>query len=376
MADDRRIGRRTAFIAGACAALSSAPAFADVLANGQLVADPNEAAKKKKDVPYTPIDLIPNHRQLMRDIVVALSAYAKQRNPHFIMLARNGPELVSKGPREWNWETIRDPDGYAANKYAPIGTVNYPYLRAIDGMLVDGLFFGRTVYDMPTRPDDAKPLLAAMAVLDHEHRRTLTIEYCKGPPKVLDAEKMAAARHTLTYVDEEGDKTLTRVPAARPQTENPLGVSRLDDAKNFLPVLDGSAFPSRTDWVNAMVATNDDMLIVDVFFRGAESLLRPDVDLLKHKRMGTDRLVLARLPLARAREDRFYWKTEWKVGNPAFLDDRDPDNQADIMVRYWDKDWKAILGRYMQGIVDLGFDGVLLDDVDAYLYFEDLFPIQ
>jgi uncharacterized protein (TIGR01370 family) len=46
------------------------------------------------------------------------------------------------------------------------------------------------------------------------------------------------------------------------------------------------------------------------------------------------------------------------------------------MVRYWEAEWKEIIGQYMQGLVDLGVDGVLLDDLDAYLYFEDMMPLR
>jgi len=35
-----------------------------------------------------------------------------------------------------------------------------------------------------------------------------------------------------------------------------------------------------------------------------------------------------------------------------------------------------MLGKYIAGIMDLGFDGVVLDNLDTYLWFEDLMPLD
>ncbi len=58
--------------------------MASMLAAGAARADdkpPTLKPKKKRrsDIPFTPLEKIPNHRQFMRDIVVALSDYAKKR---------------------------------------------------------------------------------------------------------------------------------------------------------------------------------------------------------------------------------------------------------------------------------------------------------
>jgi len=41
-----------------------------------------------------------------------------------------------------------------------------------------------------------------------------------------------------------------------------------------------------------------------------------------------------------------------------------------------DPQWKELLGKYLAGIIDLGFDGVVLDDLDTYLWFEELMPLD
>jgi len=44
-------------------------------------------------------------------------------------------------------------------------------------------------------------------------------------------------------------------------------------------------------------------------------------------------------------------------------------------VKYWDKEWQQIIygtpGAYLDRILKAGFDGVYLDLVDAFEYFEE-----
>lgn len=371
------IGRReVARGLGALLLAGAAPAGAFAQGKSMDKDASTETRKRLKDIPYTPLDQIPNHRQYMRDIVIALSTYAKKRNPQFLVLVRNGPELVVKEKREWNWESARDPQGAADGKYTPTGSVNRPYLKAIDGMLIDGLLFGEDEYGQPTNPDTRRILEAAAHALREDGRRVLAIEYCADKSKVEEAEALAGREGLLLYVDRDGDKALDRIPRERPLHENPEAVRDLAQARNFLPMLRSTGYGKRDDWVDALAATNYDLLLLDAFFHESDALVPADVGRLKYKRLGSDRMVLADLPLGRARDTRFYWQPDWAVGKPSFLVARDPEDPAEAMVNFWDPKWKEIIGKYMQGIMDLGVAGVVLDQVDAYLYFEALMPLE
>jgi endo-alpha-1,4-polygalactosaminidase (GH114 family) len=369
------INRRTFALGalGLATGLPPARALAEIRVNGRLVPD---KGRKLRDIPYTPLDQIPNHRQYMRDIVIALSSYAKARNPHLVILARDAPELLVKGQREWDWETGRDNDGAAEGKYTPVGSVIRPYLKAIDGMLFDGLFCGKDAVDQPTDEAAAKPLLATLAMLQKEGRHGISIEYAKDLKQAALAAKKAEQAKLLSYVDQDGDRLLGRIPRGRPPLENPRHVRDLESARNYLPMLHSTSFGSRDDWVNALAATNYDMLLIDPFWRGTDSLTKADVTTLKLKRLGSDRLLFADLPVGRALDTRFYWKPEWSIGSPGWLVAPDPDSAGHAIVRYWETGWKEIIGQYMQGLVDLGVDGILLSDLDAYFYFEDMMPLR
>jgi endo-alpha-1,4-polygalactosaminidase (GH114 family) len=369
------IGRRS-FALGMASLLAASRAAADVMINDRVLPDPGAAKKPRRDVPFTPLEKIPNHRQLMRDIVVTLSDYAKQRNPHFFVIARNGLELLVKENREYQWETLRDPDGAAADKYPKPGTIFRPYLKAIDGMLIDGTWYGAAAYGKPTAEARTKYVLSVAEIVRAEGRLLLTIDYCADRIAAAAAEATAAKVGALGYVDRDGDKLLGHIPPERPRHENPDAIGSLMQARNFIPLLRSDGFATRIDWVNALAATNYDMLVIDTFWRESQSISFEQMRQLRYKRLGTDRLVFGVLPLGVARDTRFYWKPDWKPGNPAFLAAPDPTDPAQAIVNYWDNDWKSILGKYIQGIVDLGVDGVVLDQLDAYLYFEDQMPLK
>ncbi|MTJ83130.1 MAG: hypothetical protein F8N37_19260 [Telmatospirillum sp.] len=366
------IDRRTLLLGGGLSLLAGA-ARAEIRINGHLLPPDRD---RFKDAPITDFEDIPNHRQMMRDIIVALSGYAKSRNPGFGVLVRDAPELLIKGKREWDWETGRDLDGASDGKYTPVGTVIRPYLNAIDGILADGLFYGRDKPNQPTDADSEQAAFFAAQVLRKEGRTPMSIEYASGGKEAADAARRAGTAKILTHVDMSGTRTLSRVPHGYPPAENPNHITSLKDARNFLPLFRSTAFGSPGDWVAAMAATNYDLLIIDPLFRGNQPLTARDIEQLKQKRIGSRRLVYALLSVGRAEDTRPYWKKEWKVGSPPWLAATDPDISSETIVQFWDAAWKDIVGRYLQGMIDLGLDGVLFDYADVYTWFEDMMPLK
>jgi cysteinyl-tRNA synthetase len=72
---------------------------------------------------------------------------------------------------------------------------------------------------------------------------------------------------------------------------------------------------------------------------------------------------------------RFYWGKDWRPGRPTFLGPEDPQWKHNFAVRYWEPGWQAVLlggeGSYLSRVVAAGFDGVYLDKVDEYEWFEE-----
>lgn len=80
--------------------------------------------------------------------------------------------------------------------------------------------------------------------------------------------------------------------------------------------------------------------------------------------------VLCYFSVGEAEEYRGYWRREWERKAPEFLLEENPDWEGNYRVRYWDAEWQGILLKELDRIVAAGFDGVYLDIVDGYEFFE------
>ncbi len=130
--------------------------------------------------------------------------------------------------------------------------------------------------------------------------------------------------------------------------------------------------------IQTLAATEYDMLVIEAGYNFSDWAYdtRHIIDQLKVKPNGNPRLLLAYVDIGQAEDYRDYWQEDWvaptthKRGIPEFLITIDPDGwSGNFPVAYWDDDWQSLwLGS--DGIVaDLarfGFDGVLLDWVEAY----------
>ncbi|HVI49831.1 MAG TPA: hypothetical protein VM661_01330 [Candidatus Sulfotelmatobacter sp.] len=348
--------------------LAAAPAkAAQVLGTGRII--PGDRDKILSRAADTPVEQIPNFRRLMRDIISELGRTAHKRDMQ--ILVRNAPELLIKEKIEGFWEEQREP----GQDHLALGDVFEDYLNAIDGMVVDGLYCGHDSYGVQTGPTAAKPLHQAVSVLQQAKRQVFAVDYAKDQQAVADIRKAAAGEKVVSYVDQEGDMSLSAVPRDRPAAENPNHVLKLADARNWLPSLQGDKFSNRQAWIDALKPTSFDLLVIDPFWR-KESFVKADIDALKTKPFGSRRLVFARLPVGLAAPQRWYWKKEWQTDPPAFLKQPLPDDPNLWLVDYWNDDWKALLGKYFTGLTALGFDGFMIDSADAFISLEEIYPID
>ncbi len=81
------------------------------------------------------------------------------------------------------------------------------------------------------------------------------------------------------------------------------------------------------------------------------------------------------MSIGEAEDYRYYWQDSWINNPPNWLEDENPDWEGNYKVRYWDKDWQSIIygndNSYLKKIINAGFDGVYLDIIDAFEYFEN-----
>ncbi len=126
--------------------------------------------------------------------------------------------------------------------------------------------------------------------------------------------------------------------------------------------------------MHAVKETDYDIVIIDLFYEDAV-LSASEVASLKTKANGGSHLMIAYMSIGEAEDYRYYWQREWETDPPSWLEEENPEWPANYRVQYWNKDWQNIIygkdDSYLKKILDVGFDGVYLDIVDAFEYFED-----
>jgi len=99
-----------------------------------------------------------------------------------------------------------------------------------------------------------------------------------------------------------------------------------------------------------------------------------EVRSMRRKADGGARVVLSYMSIGEAEDYRYYWDPKWKVKAPAWLDQENPDWPGNYKVRYWSPEWRALMfgnpGAYLDKIIAAGFDGVYLDIIDGFEYYE------
>jgi len=296
-----------------------------------------------------------DYRELMRDFVEGISSYAKGFNRDFVIIPQNGQELLTE-------------DGKAN------GPIVSDYLNSIDAIGREELFYGYEGDNIPTPDSIRNYLIPFMDLAKNNGKKVLIIDYCSNPSYVDDSYYQSEIRGYVSFAAE--NRELNSIPSypPSPYNENSNDITSISQVRNFLYLINPSSFPTKEDFLNALRNTNYDLLIIDLFYEG-EQLTPQEVSSLKIKANGGKRLVIAYMSIGEAENYRYYWKKEWETNPPEWLEEENPDWPGNYKVRYWYKEWQDIIfgndSSYTKRILDAGFDGVYLDIIDAFEYFEN-----
>ncbi len=313
---------------------------------------------------------IPAFREELRAIVRELARYARARDPDFAILARGGAPLAVRSRREAVLEAARaaqaglgavDPDEPAAG----VGEISSGFVGAIDGLVFDGQVCG----DPPLEPE-------RLAVLRDLDMALISIDHCVNAEDVAEARRRAVEAGVVLLVDTDDHGRMDSVPGERPPGENAGNISDPRQARSVVILEEGSGFGDVSLLVGALRATNHDMVIVNPFAIGGRALTAQQVAELRYKKLGARRLVVATFNIALAREDAYYWQPKWRLGDPRWLSATVRDRPGAHFTEYWDPGWKKHLGEHFVGLMDLGFDGVLLDGLDVVHRWEAITPVE
>ncbi|PIE98753.1 MAG: hypothetical protein CR988_01930 [Treponema sp.] len=293
-------------------------------------------------------------RQEMRDFVIGISDYSKSIKKDFFIIPQNGIEII-----------IKDSETKKPCK---------KYLSAIDGNGQEDLFYGYVRMNSATRKKQTAYLKDYLDISKNAGNVILAIDYCYSKSKI---NKSYAENASLGYVSFAADKKrLNNIPLfpSPIYRENKVAVKKLSEVKNFLYLINPSGYESKDEFIDAVTATNYDLLIMDLFFYDDILFTSDEVNRLRKKKNGGERLVIAYMSIGEAEDYRYYWKDEWNKEKPGWLDAENRNWAGNYKVKYWDKDWQKIIfgndNSYLKKILDAGFDGVYLDIIDAFDYYE------
>ncbi len=295
-------------------------------------------------------------KQEMRDFVIALSQYAKAENSNFVIIPQNGHELVSS-----DGDTDGSPD------------INYN--RAIDACGQEDLFYGYDDDDIATNTEDNEYLTALLDIAKSAGNVILVTDYCYTPSKMDDSYSKNNAKAYISFAAD--DRELSQIPdyPLNPYNENTNSIANISDVENFLYLINPENYASKTEFINDIKATNYDLLIMDFFFGDDnQEFNTTEVEQLKQKANGGTRLVVSYMSIGEAEDYRYYWNESWTVGSPTWLKAENSEWEGNYKVEYWNTEWQGIIfgseTSYLDKIIDAGFDGVYLDIIEGFEYFE------
>lgn len=314
---------------------------------------------------------VPQFREELRKLVEGLAQYAEARDPKFAIVGREPLGLMRTSPWETQRLSLADPKA-EEREPVPDSAPGAPFrriLRDLDAVALDDLNCPKPA----PKPGDPQPTSAQIKAEAAREAQIKAIRAAGTPILSLDrcdlprAElaRKGRAENALSVAAIGAPDAPKRLPAERPPYENSDGVVTLADARNAYWLRGPRAYGSKADWLGAAAKSNADLLIVDAFYSADQPLTKADVAALKYKFMGPRRLVLAEIDLTAARDDRYYWKREWRIGETPILREPLRDHSNGALANYWLQEWKDILGAYFVGLMDLGFDGVLIDGLNA-----------
>jgi len=294
-------------------------------------------------------------RSEMRGLVRAIADHARKKNPDFVVIPQNGLELLTL-------------DG------DPAGPLAEDYVEAINGCGQEDLSFGYPELGDATPADMHNLLVAFLDRLEAAERDALTIDYCADEEQAETSLAMAGEHDFIAFSADR--RELDDIPEYPPEPPgvNADDITSLAQARNFLYLINPGEFETREAFLAAMAATDYDLFVVDAFFFDGP-LTEDEVTLLKIKANGGRRLVISYMSIGEAEDYRFYWNPAWSDSPPSWMAAENPDWEGNYKVRYWEPGWQAILfgspTSYLDRILDAGFDGVYLDIIDAFQWFEE-----
>lgn len=295
-------------------------------------------------------------KQQMREFVIGISQYSKAIKPDFLIVPQNGIELVSS-----NGDVSGQP--------------NTAYLNAIDANGQEDLFYGYDNDDQLTSSTDNAYLKGLLNISKNAGNTILVTDYCSTQSKMTNSFLENKNAGYISFAANQ--RELNNIPNfPNPiHQENNFVVSNLSQVRNFLYLINPTNYTSKSEFISAITSTNYDLLIMDLFFKDGVAFTSEEIEQLKNKANGGKRLVISYMSIGESENYRYYWQASWNTNKPSWLDAENPNWAGNYKVKYWNTEWQNIIygndNSYLKKILNANFDGVYLDIIDAFEYYEN-----
>ncbi|NOZ45477.1 MAG: hypothetical protein GXO79_01705 [Chlorobi bacterium] len=316
------------------------------------------SCKKNKDLEN--IDF----RKEMVQFVSEISEYAKAKNNNFLIIPQNG-------------ESLADDPEYLL-KVNGIGREDLNYGYNADGELTPDADKAEMIKYLDKFTGSFKKVFVTDYVFSNSEDIPQYDESTLG--KIDNAYSNSIAKGYVPYATVRNLNFLTINQGHEPEEKTIL---RFDDVQSFLYYIQTDNV-SRDEYINSISQTNFDLVIMDLTFDGINEFTAEEISKIKTGlNKGKGGYVICYMSIGEAEDYRYYWKDEWLKSNgeisndaPEWLYAENPDWEGNYDVLYWNSNWKNIIygnsAAYLDKIIAKGFDGVYLDIVDGYEYYEDV----
>jgi endo-alpha-1,4-polygalactosaminidase (GH114 family) len=332
----------------------TAPANAQLRSQGKVL---NDALGPESD--FYNADPLVDYAEEMRKFIQGIAKYARQFKRDFIVIVNDSTGLLTQ---------IIDID-------QQISVPSSVFMNTLDGIIQPSLSFGKEGFGVPTDKKEQEEMLADLQVARDAGLKIFTIDYTSKPKDIDTALRFSMKHNFIPYVAPGMGFNNNKLPnwPKRPLHENPHTISSAKLVKNYVLINDSSRIGNPEEYAMKMHNTNYDMIVTNVFHHRAQVLGPHNVRTMQFKKLGARRPVLAQMNIGTAYAGAYYWKPEWRMGNPPWLLDLAPNSSDRYLVKYWHPSWQQLIYgnnmSYLYGIIKEGYDGVVLNGAHIYELF-------
>ncbi|MES2796999.1 MAG: hypothetical protein V4683_13600 [Bacteroidota bacterium] len=288
------------------------------------------------------------YQEEMQNLVGSISENAKAVKKDFLIIPQNGIELLKIG-----------------------NNPSTNYLKAIDAMAIESLFYGYEAIDQPNSTTTQTYFNNFINGSVIGSKPVFVIDYVYSTNSINNSIAKSGAYNYKLF--NSPTKKLNEFPQISTPllVENKNNIATVEEPKNFMALLDLGVF-SKDSIIKNLSQTNFDLIVIEGFYQN-QLFTSEDIKALKVKKNGGRRLVLAELDVSMANSKRYYWLPDYKLTLPGFVN-KEIGIDGNFRTNYWDIEWQNILSGSGNSItnnfIKLGFDGVYLTGVEAFEWYE------